>query len=204
MISGNVKISDEVLQNFSFEDYVRIGIEPIFIAHIAWMYAERVVKYSAKFRINEVKQLSRTISILREQYKDSLLKKLSVNQIFNIEKQIDKFVELNKQDFTILYFSTSNAINFQYKNIEYYELRTLAYLSMQFIRLCKDHEDDMTDLIISKIGKARKYHLPVLDKLYDCMDAYLGDYSISEIEATKLSIIVIKRKIENIEFKMIP
>ena len=200
MIKMDHSIGTEIANVFSTEEHIRIAIFPLIIAHIAYGFADRSIQYAAEHRIEELKPLSRAVKRLKQEYVNYLRSKLNVDQIRNIEVQTDQFVQLYQTKFMKLYFSTSNGINYQYKGIEYDELRTNAYLSMQFIKVCMEHENQMTDLIKLRLGKARKFHLPTLAQLYDCMDAILGDYAIKDIQSTQIAMKIFKQDLENLDF----
>ena len=200
MLKVNQKGKEEIFNAFSTEEHIRIAIFPLIIAHIAYRFADQAIRYAAEHRIEELKPLSRAVKALKQEYEGYLRTKLKVNQVRSIEAQTEQFVQLYQTKFMKLYFSTANGINYQHKEIEYDELRTNAYISMQFIKACVEHEDNMTDFIKVRLGEARKFHLPTLKQLYDCMDAILGDYEIQDIQSTQIAMNIFKQDLENLDF----
>lgn len=196
------KNTKRLMEAFSFEEHAKIAFVPLIIAHIAWYYADKAVRYAADHRISEVKKLSRAIKELRTHYIDLLKKDLDYKHLEKIQLQADRFMQEYRFDFIVLQHSTANDINYQHVGISYDDLRVFAFLSKQFIRECKKHEDRMTALIRERLGEAKEAHLPTLDTLYTCMDAFLGDYEIKETQNMRNNMIVFHKNLDEIEFEL--
>ena len=189
-------------EKFTLEEQSKIAFVPLIIAHIAWTYAFRTIQFAADHRLEEVKKLSRAVRHVREEYISELQRSLDQRHIKNIANETDAFMAEYGRDFLILYLSTSNSINRLYKHIEYDELRTNAFLAMQFVKACRNYENRMTKFIKSRIGVGHQSHLPSMSKLYDCMDAYLGDYEITETQDLKNAMAIFDKNLSEIEFNL--
>ena len=129
-------------------------------------------------------------------------KDLDFRHYDKIREQADHFMKEYSFFFTTLQYSVANDINFQYVGIQYDELRAYAFVSMMFIKECQRHENKMTELIKSRIGEAKKSHLPTLDALYTCMDAYLGNCEIKETQNMRNNMAVFQKNLNEIEFEL--
>lgn len=103
-----------LMESFTFEEHVQIAFVPLIIAQVAWVYADKVVRYCADKRISEVKKLSRTVKQLREHYLVQLSKDLDREHLNKILSQADELINVCAFDFQILYYSTCNEINRQH------------------------------------------------------------------------------------------
>ena len=192
-----------LMESFTFEEHVQIAFVPLIIAQVAWLYAQKVVRYCAEKRISEVKKLSRTVKELRAHYINLLSKDLDREHREKIFNQADEFIKECAFDFQILYYSTCNEINHQHLKIEYDEMRTYAFLSMMFCREVRKHENRMTALIAQKLGQAREGHLPCIDELYTCMDAYLGNHEIKITPVIETAMMKFQKNLSKIEFTLV-
>lgn len=195
--------TEQLMHNFSFEEHVQIAFVPLIIAEVAWMYADKVLKYCADKRIQEVKKLSRTVKELRARYNNELGKDLDKKHMTQIYEKAQEFIEVCAFDFQILYYSTNNVINHQHIQIDYDEMRTYAYLAMLFCTEVRQHETRMTAMIAKKLGNAREGHLPCIDQLYTCMDAYLGDREIQRTDVIDTNMKKFQKNLSKIEFNLV-
>ena len=82
-------------------------------------------------------------------------------------------------------------------------MRTYAFLSMMFFREVRKHENRMTAMIAQKLGEAREGHLPCIDELYTCMDAYLGNNEIKITPVIETAMIKFQKNLSKIEFNLV-
>lgn len=192
-----------IMDSFTFEEHVQIAFVPLIIAQVAWFYADKVLRYCADKRISEVKKLSRAVKGLREWYIQELRKDLDAKHLNHFLTQADDFIKECAWDFQTLYFSTLNELNRQFPQIPHDEMRTNAYIAMMFCKEVRRHEDRMMALIRTKLGHAREGHIPCIDQLHTCMDAYLGDIKIQESRDTEIAMRIFRKNLSKIEFTLV-
>ena len=189
-----------LVDNFSLKEHGQIAFAPLIIAEVAWIYAFKVLKFCADNRIEEVKKLSRAVKALREKYIETLSEDLDRAHLDDILSKAEEFLQENAFDFQLMYYSTCNAINYQFIGIEYDSMRTHAYLSSLFCEEVRSHEDRMTEFIRKRLGKATEGHLPYLDTLSTCMEAYLGNITVNKTREIETGLSVFRKNISKIEF----
>lgn len=64
--------TDWMMKTFTFNENMMIAFVPLVISHLAWVYAEKVMKYCAEHKIPETVKLSRAVKHVRQEYVDSL------------------------------------------------------------------------------------------------------------------------------------
>ena len=189
-----------IRENFTFDEQAQIAFIPLIIAHIAWINAFKCIDAAAKHKIEITKKLSRTIRMLHENYRHQLGKSLDFNHLKEIETHADMFYNDRMLDFQQMYYSTYNSISKQFIDIEYLDLRAYAYMTLMILRVCREHEDRMTDLIRTKIKDAYEAHLPYLEELQTCVDAFLGDYPIKNTQDMQIAETILKNNIKRIHY----
>lgn len=103
--------TERMLETFTWEENMMIAFVPLVISHLAWVYADKVMKYCAEHKIPETVKLSRAVKHVRQEYVDSLKKDLDARHIQHIEKQTEEFFKEYTSDFTIFW----HCVNSQYK-----------------------------------------------------------------------------------------
>ena len=98
----------KMLNTFTWEENMMIAFVPLVIEHIAWMYADKVMKQCADLHISETKKLTRVVKQIREEYNSLLKKDLDVLHIRRIQVQTEEFCKLHQNDFTILWYCVKN------------------------------------------------------------------------------------------------
>lgn len=91
---------------------------------------------------------------------------------------------------------------FQHPKAPYNKLRTFAFIGMQFCKFLHDYENEMLELIKSRTGYGREGHLPCISELEACFDAYIGNYPVEPTQNTKISLAVLRKNLDNIEFQL--
>ena len=192
-----------LVNSFSFNEHAKIAFTPLVVAHIAWVWAEYVLKECAEKRIEEVKKLSRAVRHLRDKYETAIRKDLDLVHFRRIQEQADRFLLEYRFDFQRLYFSTCNDVNYQHPKAPYNKLRTFAFLGMQFCKFLHDYENEMGRFIQSRIGgECREGHLPFMSELETCFDAYIGNYPVNPTQNTLISLGVLRKNLDQIEFEL--
>ncbi len=162
---------------FSFQESMEIAFFPLVIAEIAWHYAGKVRGAAASERIDEVKKLSRAVKMLEDKYKSDILKDLPLPNYRRITDETKVFIRECSTDFSLLYYSVKHDIWKGYGDIQYVDMRALAYICLVVIDAMKEHNRRMNALISERTGGGRllsgSIH-PVVLALEDCMKAYMS------------------------------
>lgn len=165
------------LQSFTFVEHMRIAFAPLVLAHIAWMYTERVLRYAADNRISMFKKLCRATRHVRDEYVSSLRRDLTFADIANIERQTEEFHAEHQNDFTIMRIQCIADLRRMYGNdAPHMEMRADAYVATVILVALDEHNTRMDALIRERMGRcdvtARNPHMV---KLRDCLDAFQGE-----------------------------
>lgn len=191
-----------MLETFTWKENMMIAFVPLIISHIAWAYADKVLKCCAELRISETIKLSRAVKKIHQEYIESLKKDLDPLHIERIEKQSERFYKEYQNDFVILWY----CINFEYKrrypNDRLTAMRTDAYFSILMCRYFVEHNKRMDKLIESKMGFAQSIKNPYMDKLETCMDAYCGENTIKNTPNIDACMRVFQKNLDDIEFEV--
>lgn len=193
----------KMLNTFTWEENMMIAFVPLVIEHIAWMYADKVMKQCADLHISETKKLSRVVKQIREEYNSLLKKDLDVLHIRRIQVQTEEFCKLHQNDFTILWYCVKNQYRKQFPDDPYAEMRTDAYISILMCKFIAEHNKRMDALIATKIQKKTKsIQNPLILKLQACMDAYCGNDVIDKNEHIEAALRILQKNVAAINFEI--
>ena len=193
----------KMLDTFTWEENMMIAFVPLVIEHIAWMYADKVMKQCADLHISETKKLSRAVKLIREEYNTLLKKDLDVLHIRRIQVQTEEFCKLHQNDFTILWYCVKNQYRKQFPDDPYVEMRTDAFMSILMCKFIAEHNKRMDVLIATKIQKKTKsIQNPLILKLQACMDAYCGNDVIDKNEHIEAALRILQKNIAAINFEI--
>lgn len=197
---------NEIRKNFTFEEHMMIAFVPTIIAELAWIYAEKTLKYAADNRISETKKLCRAVKEVRAEYLDFMAKDLDRAHITHIQTQTNKFMEECSRDFTILWFTVNQELKKKFPDLCHIDMRTDAFISEIFCRCHYEHNKRMSDVIRKKLGHAQHaVNSPHLNKLHTCMDAFVSDGNGKSIEYNhhiELCIKIFEKNLNRIEFNL--
>lgn len=197
------QIKDDVhtmLETFTWKENMMIAFVPLIISHIAFLYADKAVKYCADNRIPETVKLSRAVKHVKQEYLDSLKKDLDARHIERINEQTERFCEEYEHDFLVLWFSVNGEYKRRFRDSSLNGMRTDAYISILMCRFLVEHNKRMDKIIEAKMGFAQSIKNPYLDKLETCMDAYCGNDVIENTPNINACMTIFKRNLEKIEF----
>ena len=196
--------TQKMLDTFTWQENMMIAFVPLIISRIAWWYAEKVMKYCADHRIQEVKKLGRSIKDLRQRYIDDLRKDLDLKHIYNVETQAMKFIDECSRDFQLLWFQVNGAIKNEYPDMSYSDMRTDAWCGVLMVDFLKRHNADMDKVIAAKMGQSTSITNPHMVSLATLLDAYLPQGFIlkDERRQIELCIRVLANRIRTIDFEL--
>ena len=192
---------DKMLKTFTWKENMMIAFAPLMLADMAWHYADKVMKYCADRKISIVKKLGRAIKQVMSDYESSLNQDLDWKHIDNVHAKTKTFMEENKRDFTILWFSVNSAIKREYPEMEFSDMRTDACICIYLIDFLYDHNRRMDGVIARKMGAANSIMHPDLLRLKTLVDAYLPEnFAIKGREQIDLALRIIQNDVERINF----
>lgn len=197
------QIKDDVhtmLETFTWKENMMIAFVPLIISHIAFIYADKAVRYCADNRIPETIKLSRAVKHIKQEYLNSLKQDLDARHIERINEQTEMFCEEYSYDFTILWFSVNGEYKRRFKDSSLNNMRTDAYISILMCRFLVEHNKRMDKIIEAKMGFAQSIKNPYLDKLETCMDAYCGNDVIENTPNINACMAIFKHNLDKIEF----
>lgn len=194
--------TDWMMKTFTFNENMMIAFVPLVISHLAWVYAEKVMKYCAEHKIPETVKLSRAVKRVRQEYVDSLKKDLDARHIQHIEKQTEEFFKEYTSDFTIFWYCVNSQYKKQFPGDIYKDMKTDAFLGVLMCRFLVDHNKRMDKIIEAKMGFAQSIKNPYMDKLETCLDAYCGNQVIECDTNIKACLKVLEKNINEIDFEI--
>lgn len=165
---GQVK-SDvrNMLETFTWEENMMIAFVPLVISHLAWMYADKVMKYCADNRIPETIKLSRAVKHVRQEYLDSLKVDLDAAHVRRIEEQTEHFFTLYTHDFTILWWCVNGRYKKQFPDCDLKDMKTDAFIGVLMCRFLVEHNKRMDKIIQAKMGNGQSIKKDHLQKRVD-------------------------------------
>lgn len=194
--------TDWMMKTFTFNENMMIAFVPLVISHLAWVYAEKVMKYCAEHKIPETVKLSRAVKHVRQEYVDSLKNDLDARHIQHIEKQTEEFFKEYTSDFTIFWYCVNSQYKKQFPGDIYKDMKTDAFLGVLMCRFLVDHNKRMDKIIEAKMGFAQSIKNPYMDKLETCLDAYCGNQVIECDTNIKACLKVLEKNINEIDFEI--
>ena len=194
--------TDWMMKTFTFNENMMIAFVPLVISHLAWVYADKVMKYCAEHKIPETVKLSRAVKHVRQEYVDSLKKDLDARHIQHIEKQTEEFFKEYTSDFTIFWYCVNSQYKKQFPGDIYKDMKTDAFLGVLMCRFLVDHNKRMDKIIEAKMGFAQSIKNPYMDKLETCLDAYCGNQVIECDTNIKACLKVLEKNINEIDFEI--
>lgn len=196
------KRQDEEIKNkFTDKERIQMAYTPYLYAELSWYYADKVVSLVTERRISELKKLTRTVRMLRENFLYELRAKMSQPVLRAAQDKVKKILEEHYLDFFKFEMSVQNEVNRQYVQVDHDDVRTYAYISMLCYECQQKVDKANVKLIQKKIGVAPMVHdsYKYMRELYACMDAYMGDCKMEKALPIQLSVKALERNISKME-----
>ena len=165
--------AEALLRTFSWDECMQIAFVPLVISKIAWIYAERAMKQCADMKISKYIKLCREIKALRNNYLDFISLDINRAQLGKVEEQAERLIKICEYDFTILWFQISQYIKTNAYGIPYENMRTNALMAIIIITFLKEHDDEMNDLVASKLAMSKSVTNPQMLKLSELLKGFL-------------------------------
>lgn len=189
-----------MLETFTWKENMMIAFVPLVIAHLAFIYSDKVLEYCKEHRISETLKLSRAVKHIRQEYLSEMKKDLNAAHIRRIEEQTEQFMQLYAHDFTILWWCVNGQYKRQFPDAPLKDMKTDAFVSVLMCRFLDEHNKRMDKIIAAKMGQANSIKNPYIDKLETCMDAYCGNQVIECDANIKACMKILEKNINEIEF----
>lgn len=189
-----------MLETFTWKENMMIAFVPLVIAHLAWIYSDKVLEYCKEHRIQETLKLSRAVRHIRKEYLSEIKKDLNTAHICHIEQQTEQFLQLYANDFAILWWCVNGLYKKQYPADPLKGMKTDAFISVLMCRFLVSHNKRMNKVISAKMDCDNTLSNPYIDKLETCMDAYCGDQVIECDANINACLKILEKNINAIEF----
>lgn len=199
------KTSEQLRNNFTMQEHIRIAIVPCILANIAFRYGDKARKGGADNRISILRPLSKAYDKLKEAYLKELSLDLDSAHIKSIDDQTAAFMKVRAYDFQILWYSVHNELNRKIEDCPYIDMRVDAICGMLLIDMAKQMVADIDKLIRERIpGTENTIFNPKLSALRDILDAYAGEIDGFDFNENncQMSIRIIRNRIMQIEFNV--
>ena len=193
-----------MLNTFTWEENMMIAFVPLIISKVAWVYAEKAVKYCTDNRISEFKKLGRSVKELRQKYIDVLRLDLDYSHINRIETQTLQFMDECNYDLSILWYQVNQYIKTNAPDMPYDTMRTDAAVAVMMVRYLKAHNRRMDAIIASKMGQSNSIDNPQMRSLEKLMMQYFpNDFKLETNTNLDLCGKIFANNLSKIEFEVV-
>ena len=196
----------DMIENLTLNEQMRVSIVPLIIEQIAWIYAERAMALAALNKISLLKKLTRTLKAVHQKWNDELKKDLDYAHLRNIDSQVELCMNTHlAKDLMILYWTVNREFKRCAPQYPFDEMRTYAIISTLFVDVLVKHNKRIDAILAEKLkNKDLEPSVvpPIITELRRGMVAFAGvegkfNYENSDV---KLGIDIIESKIERIDF----
>ena len=193
-----------MLNTFTWDENMMIAFVPLIISKVAWVYAEKAVKYCTDNRISEFKKLGRSVKELRQKYIDVLRLDLDYSHINRIETQTVQFMDECNYDLAILWYQVNQYIKTNAPDMPYDTMRTDAAVAVMMVRYLKAHNRRMDAIIASKMGQSQSIDNPQMRSLEKLMMQYFpNDFKLETNTNLDLCGKIFANNLSKIEFEVV-
>ena len=193
-----------MLNTFTWDESMMIAFVPLIISKVAWVYAEKAVKYCTDNRISEFKKLGRSVKELRQQYIDVLRLDLDYSHINRIETQTLQFMDECNYDLAILWYQVNQYIKTNAPDMPYDTMRTDAAVAVMMVRYLKAHNRRMDAIIAAKMGQSNSIDNPQMRSLEKLMMQYFpNDFKLETNSNLDLCGKIFAKNLSKIEFEVV-
>ena len=193
-----------MLNTFTWDENMMIAFVPLIISKVAWVYAEKAVKYCTDNRISEFKKLGRSVKELRQKYIDVLRLDLDYSHINRIETQTLQFMDECNYDLAILWYQVNQYIKTNAPDMPYDTMRTDAAVAVMMVRYLKAHNRRMDAIIASKMGQSQSIDNPQMRSLEKLMMQYFPkDFKLETNTNLDLCGKIFAKNLSKIEFEVV-
>lgn len=192
-----------MLDTFTWDENMMIAFVPLIISKVAWVYAEKALRYCADHRISEFKKLGRQVKELRQKYLDVLRLDLDFTHIHRIESQTLQFMDECDYDLAILWYQVNQYIKSKAPDMPLDMMRTDAAVAVLMVRFMKAHNKRMDALIAAKMGESQSIDNPQMIALEKLMMQYFpADFKLETNANLDLCGKIFANNLSKIEFEV--
>ena len=197
------KSTEELWDNFSFNEHIQIAFVPLVISHIAFDYGKKCREASAKSRISILRPLTRAFDTLHKDYISEISIDLNYAHRKQIEEQSERFIAQYARDFQILWFTVNQEFKRLFPDYPYDTLRTDALCGVLMVDMLYQHNKRVDKLLESKLKRpSNSITNPKMDSLRHLLLGFAGEvdrFDFSALNIT-LAIKVLLKRIYEIQF----
>jgi hypothetical protein len=192
--------NERLKSKFSLSEVCNVIYIPAVITHLAWTYADKVLRYCADHRIRETAEISRAVKLLHKGYTDYMLQDTKPADLRALQQQADLFADEHARDFLILWFSVNARYKQLYPDEPLVEMKTDAYICLLMCRYLISHTNRMDKLEASRGISSHNGSLHIIRALEDCMKAYCGKQLITPDDNINASMHIISLRMNAQDF----
>jgi hypothetical protein len=193
-------------REFTTDEQMDICFTPLIIAYVAFKWADKVTAWAAEHKVQVLKKLSRKVKEIHALYDSEINKDLDMVHINVLYRETDRFCDEFAYDFTMLYYSVNGMVKKQYPEAEYDEVRTMAYMSILFIRALRLHNKKVNKMMQERLGDKNRgdtFTHPCVNALEELMIGYLGGCKFEDDQNVKNALQIFKNNLGKIHFSLV-
>lgn len=176
-VSSDVRV---MMEKFTPNESMKMAFVPLVLTEIAWMYADRCMKWCAEHRVSATVKLCRAMKQLRKDYIAYLAKDLKPDHIQNVIDQAHEFHDSIATKFQVMWYTLNGEWSKTYPDdAEYNVMRTDALMGMVCIKALERHNKQWDDRIRKEFGREMNSITdPKTKALFESLDAFTPDCNI--------------------------
>ena len=197
--------TEDIMNNFSFDEHVQIAFTPLVISHLAFHYAKQCREQAAANKISILRPLSRSLEKLHTSYIESISLDLNREHRQQIEEQSDKFLQTYAWDFQVLWFSVNAELKRVHPNYPFLELRTDALCGVIMVDMLYQHNRRADKMIAAKLGRpTNTITNPKMASLRHLLMGYAGEADKFNFKAANVALSqkILLKRIYEIQFEL--
>lgn len=190
----------EIMQHLSMQEVLKMAYVPPIIAEIVFKYVDQLCQYCADNRVGNKKE-TRALKEAVKEYKYTLYRDIDKRVLNRLLSQVEEFFGLVSWDMTTLYYGVNQALKTQYPELKDYELLTYANMILSLTDYLGHFLVEMGELHLQRTGRrCRTGYDPNISKICKVCNQITKDYRLQYTDNTLLSIKIIGKKINEIDF----
>lgn len=191
---------EDMMKLFKLEESLKIAYIPSILAEVAFRYIEQIFAISRDKRLDNKKECRKIRESIKE-YKYTLYNGISKEVLDNLFMQIGNFFDLVNWDITTLYYSINQELKRRHPQLTEYEFLTYLNMVIAILDYMRSFEREM-DIIIQERTKRPFASItnPNITAIYRECQSMAKQYHIDFTPTIKLSIKIIAKKLNEIEF----
>lgn len=192
---GEIRIED-MLEQFSVEEAVRIAYIPIILTKAAFQFADFIRRQCVEQRLAYVKE-SRAIRQALHDYERETLGQVNAGVMDTLEKQVGHFFEEAGTNVQTLWYVVNSELKKRYPELSSYDLLTNIYVCVSILDYVRRFESSADHIIRQRTGMpyASVQNCQSADIRNACL-SIADRYKVERTDMINLAIRVIALKID--------